>query len=257
MRFDVLTIFGYAGAFACLIASLLLGHGDLNAILNAAGFLAAFGGSACAVITQTPLAELKRIPGMLRQILFERPTNPIEIIRTTTRFSEIARREGILSLERVTTELTDEFFAKALRLAIDGTSIDMINEIMSTELEYIERRHQEGKKIFDAMATYCPAFGMLGTIMHLCVVLLHLDDPKSIGPSMASALLTTFYGVLGCYAIFTPIAKKLDARSKTEVLKCEMIIRGVVAIQAGDTPRIVAEKLKVFLPKEEAALVGK
>ncbi|MFN3535263.1 MAG: motility protein A, partial [Desulfatiglandales bacterium] len=142
----------------------------------------------------------------------------------------------------------DPFLAKGLRLAIDGLDSDAIRDILVLEIQNIEERHNVGAEIFSSMGSYAPAVGMLGTIIGLVQMLMQMKDPSQIGAPMAVALLTTFYGTLLAYLLFLPIAGKLKAKSKREVLLKHMILEGIVSIQSGDNYRIVEQKLRAFLP---------
>ncbi|MDQ7778490.1 MAG: motility protein A [Planctomycetota bacterium] len=207
-----------------------------------------FGGAICATILQFPWTDLKRVPGIIAKAFQHKATDTKKLIEDMIKYAEIARRDGILALEGLAESIEDEFLVKGLQLAVDGTDPELIQQMMITELEYVHERHSQGKKVFDALATYLPAFGMIGTVMGLVMMLTQLSNPKAIGPSMALALITTFYGAVGAYLVCMPLAKKLEARSKEEGLIKEMIIRGVMSIQSGDNPRIVSQKLRIFLP---------
>jgi chemotaxis protein MotA len=170
------------------------------------------------------------------------------MIQRLVYFTEKARREGILALEDEVETLDDEFFKKGLQLVVDGSDPELVRNILETELAFVEERHKSGQGIFITMATLAPAFGMIGTLIGLINMLKHLDDPAVIGPNMAVALITTFYGALFANLICIPIASKLNIRSGQEVLLKELVIEGVLSLQAGENPRLVEEKLKAFLP---------
>jgi chemotaxis protein MotA len=132
-------------------------------------------------------------------------------------------------------------------MAIDGVEPDLVEERLTVEVTGMEERHLRTRATFDTMATFAPAFGMIGTIMGLVLVLKGLDNPSRLGPKMGVALLSTFYGVFTCYAIFTPISKKLERKHKHENLYREMIVRGIFWLQTGDSPRTIEAKLRSFL----------
>ena len=161
--------------------------------------------------------------------------------------AETARREGILSLEAAIEEGDDPFLSTGVRLAVDGTEPDLIMDILETELQFVEERHKEGQEIIANMGNAAPAFGMIGTLIGLVIMLKNMDDPAAIGPGMAIALLTTMYGAILANIIFGPISAKLKRYSSKEVLAKRMIIEGIMSIQSGDNPRIVEHKLSVFL----------
>jgi chemotaxis protein MotA len=244
---DYITIAGYFGIAMAFGAGLFFGHGHVKEIWDMAGLSMAFGGATFGLITQFTKQDLKNFFRVLKKVFVVETMDYSMLIRDLVRYATIARKEGIMAIERETATIQDPFLRKALQLAVDGTSPDVIDQLLTTEMRQIEERHSTGKAIFDTLATFCPAFGMLGTIMGLVLVLKGLDNPKDIGPRMAVALLSTFYGVAGCYAMFTPIAKKLEKRSREEMLAKRLIIRGIMSIQAGDGPRMVQSKLEVFL----------
>jgi len=147
----------------------------------------------------------------------------------------------------VTKDIDDDFVVKGIQMAIDGTDPELIEQILTSELDSISDRHNRGKSIFDTMGKYAPAFGMIGTLIGLVIMLQNMDDPSKIGPGMAVALLTTLYGALVANLVCLPLADKLARRSGDELLLKEIVIRGVMSIQSGDNPRVVEQKLKTFL----------
>ena len=176
---------------------------------------------------------------------------PFEIIETIVGFAETARREGILALESAAADAGDEFLSSGIRLAVDGTEPDLIEEILETELMYLEERHKEGADIISTMATMAPAYGMIGTLIGLVLMLANMEDPSQIGAGMAIALLTTLYGSILANMLLDPIASKLKTYSKQEVLVRKIIIQGIMSIQSGDNPRVVETKLSVMLPPSD------
>ncbi len=243
---DVTTILGLvAGIF--ILGMALSSGGNIGAFVNPASMLITFGGAFCAAIIATPLSRLKTIVGVTRKTFFHRPADTMSLIGRLVRFGEIARRDGILALEGALADDDDAFLVKGIQMAVDGSDPEFINKTMSTEIEALEDRHINGRKMFEALATYAPAFGMIGTLIGLIMMLQNLQDPSTVGPGMAVALLTTFYGALSANLIFMPIADKLAARSKEELLVKEIVMQGVMSIQSGDNPRVVEQKLKIFL----------
>jgi chemotaxis protein MotA len=195
--------------------------------------------------------SMKRFLGIFgvakRAFLVKKSQSPSELIKTLVGFAEIARRDGILALEEASKNLDDEFMVKGLQLAVDGADPELISEIMRTELEHIEERHKGGRKMFESIAKFGPGFGMIGTLIGLICLLGNLSEPEKVGPAMGLAMITTLYGAIVCNFVFGPLAEKLEHRSKEEKLLKEIIIQGVMAIQSGDNPRIVEQKLEIFL----------
>jgi len=206
-----------------------------------------FGGTIGATLIHYPLAEVLRVLSVVKKAILHKEESPAEIIRTLVKFAEKARREGILSLEQAAESLDDEFLKSGINLAVDGTEPEYIHDIMTTEIDNIAERHKNGAAIMEAMGTYAPAFGMIGTLIGLIIMLRNMQDPSTIGGGMATALITTFYGAVLANLVFMPIAGKLRLRSAHELLLKELCIQGIMAIQSGDNPRIVESKLKAFL----------
>jgi len=210
--------------------------------------LIVLGGTLCATLVSLPISNLKSVVNVVRNAFMVKSLSAQGLISDLVRFAEVARRDGILSLENMTDEIEDHFIVKGIQMAVDGTDPELIEQIMQLELSALEDRHAKGQQIFKAAGTYAPAFGMIGTLIGLVAMLQQLDNPKTIGPAMAVALLTTLYGALMANLVFLPIAEKLASRTDEERMIKEIIIRGVMSIQSGDNPRIVEQKLKSFLP---------
>jgi chemotaxis protein MotA len=183
----------------------------------------------------------------VKNAFFHKENPPETLIPKLVGFATIARREGILALESHASEAEDEFLEKSVQLAIDGTSPELIKDILTTELAFMEDRHAMGQSILLAMGTFSPAFGMIGTLIGLVQMLATLDDPAKIGEGMAVALLTTLYGALMANVVFLPAAGKLKVRTSNELLAKELVIEGILSIQSGDNPRVVEQKLKAFV----------
>ncbi len=247
---DLASIVGIVFALACLGIGIQL-EGDIRFLWVPSAILFAFGASTGAVILQFPGKDFRKIFAVLRNAFRFQTHEPQKIIADMVRYAEMARRDGILALESVLDQIEDPFLVKGLQLAVDGTDPELIRQMMTTELENMEGRHMRGRKIFEAFAAYGPPMGMVGTLIGLVAMLRNISDAAAVGPAMAIAMVTTLYGVGSCYLFYMPIAKKLAIRSEDEVHVKEMIIRGVLAIQSGDNPRIVEQKLRIYLePKE-------
>jgi len=208
--------------------------------------LIVIGGSFAAVLINFPLSQVLSTSKVVRNVFSAKSQDPNNIIGTMVSFAEKARREGLLTLEDEASELEDEFLKKGIQLVVDGTDPDLVRDILEIELAFLEDRHKLGKQVFESLGAFAPAFGMIGTLIGLIQMLANLDDPSSIGSGMAIALLTTFYGALMANFLFLPMAGKLAVRSGEEMLIRQVIVEGVLAIQNGENPRIVQEKLKSF-----------
>ena len=200
-----------------------------------------------ATLLAYPLSEVMSVFGVARNVVLYQSQPPRKLISLLVDFAKKARSEGILSFESQLNDIDDPFLAKGLQLAIDGMESSAIEDVLSTEIQFIEERHSLGSEIFTTMGTFAPAVGMLGTIIGLVQMLMQMSDPSQIGAPMAVALLTTFYGTILANLLFLPIAGKLKTRSKQEILIKQLAMEGVKSIQAGDNHRIVEQKLKAFI----------
>ena len=246
---DLSTIFGLIAGVVLLAIGILITPGaDMMLFVSPASAFITVGGSICAVFVTFPIGDLKSVGGVLKMAFKYEKTTPNELIKDFRRYADIARRDGILALENVTQEVRDPFMVRGIQLAVDGTDPEVIQSMMLTELDYIHDRHLRGIKIMKQLAVYAPAFGMIGTLIGLVIMLANLEDPSMIGPSMAVAMITTLYGAIVTNLFATPIAEKLGVRNNEERLIKELMIKGVMSIQSGDNPRIVEQKLKIFLP---------
>jgi chemotaxis protein MotA len=201
------------------------------------------------------MAKTVNIMRVGRNALYQRPFEAGRIISMIVTFSEKARREGLLALEDDLDELEDDFLRKGIQLVVDGTDPEIIRNVMETELNNMHSRHQGGIKIFEDWGIFAPAFGMIGTLIGLILMLRNIEDKSSIGQGMSVALITTLYGAVLANLVFIPVANKLTYNNDQEVLIREIMIEGTLSIQSGDNPRIVKEKLVSFLPPEIRAQV--
>lgn len=245
---DVATVAGLCIAFIAVGLSIVMGGGNPLALINIPSLIVVFGGTAGAVIAAFPLAVSMSLPKLVMKAIFGQSADPVDAIKDLVKYAEIARREGILSLENHVQDMRDEFIVRGIKMAIDGTDPELIKVIMETELEGLMERHMKGKMVLDQFGKYAPAFGMIGTLLGLIFMLASMEDPSTIGPSMAIALITTLYGAVIANAFAGPIGDKLYCKDQEEVLLKTIIIAGVMAIQSGDNPRVVESKLLTYLP---------
>ncbi len=241
---DIATIIGLVSACTLII----LGMGDVTAFIDVQSATMVIGGTIAATLVANPLPEVVGLVGVYMNAIKHSAASPNELIEKIVGFAETARREGILALEQAVEEAGDAFLSGGIRLAVDGTEPDLIMDILETELRFVEERHKAGQEIISRMGSTAPAFGMIGTLVGLVIMLKNMDDPAAIGPGMAIALLTTLYGSILANVFLEPISAKLKTYSAKELLSKQMIIEGIMAIQSGDNPRIVEHKLSVFLP---------
>ncbi|HHU92031.1 MAG TPA: flagellar motor protein [Halanaerobiaceae bacterium] len=249
---DLATLIGLLSGVFLIGWALILG-GQPQSYYDFNSILITLGGTLAATMISFPFSDLRKIPTLIRIAFQANPMDTDEIISVMVRFAEKARREGLLALEQDVFNIDDKFLQKGIQLVVDGTDPELLRNILETKLIFLEERHGKGQSIFTAMGTYAPAFGMIGTLVGLIQMLTQLEDPTALGPGMATALITTFYGVILANLVFLPMANKLKERSEKEILVKEIMIEGVLSIQAGENPRIVEEKLRAFLAEESGA----
>jgi chemotaxis protein MotA len=251
---DIATLIGIVISFGLVIISILIG-GDGLWFVNAPSVMIVFGGTMGATLLAFPLKDVLRVFNVAKHVFMHKSQSANDLIPLISGFAKKARQEGILSFESQLEEIDDPFLVKGIQMAIDGMESSAIEEVMTTEIMYINERHRLGSEIFTTMGTFAPAVGMLGTIIGLVQMLMQMEDPSQIGAPMAVALLTTFYGTLLANLVFLPVAGKLKTRSKQEILIKQMVLEGVISIQSGDNHRIVEQKLKAFIsPKAREVL---
>lgn len=252
---DLSTVVGIVLGFALIIISISLG-GSLGGFLDPASIMIVLGGTLAGTLVAFPIPRVKEILVLTKMTFTQRASEPQEIIGEVITLANRARKEGLLSLEEASENIKDDFLKKGLMLVVDGTDPELVRSLLETELDFIEQRHKAGQSLFESMATLAPGFGMIGTLIGLVNMLANMEDASTIGPSMAVALITTFYGALLANLIFTPLTNKLKIRSATELLEREIIMEGLLSIQAGENPRIIEEKLKAFLPPSLRAKIA-
>ncbi len=250
MDMDIATLAGIIAGISFIVAGILM-SGELGNFYDTSSIMITLGGTFAATLISYPIKSIIGILRVSKHLFFTRARQPNEIIRQIIELANIARKEGLLALEEAAYNLEDPFLQKGILLIVDGTDPELVRNIMETELTFMEERHSQGQAIFETMASLAPAFGMIGTLIGLINMLRMLDDPSSIGPNMAVALVTTFYGSILANLFFTPTANKLKYRSAQEMLYKEIMLEGILSIQAGENPRIIEEKLKAFLSPQE------
>ncbi len=243
---DIATIVGIVSAFGLVFVAIFMG-GGVDIFVNIPSLLIVGGGTLGTTMINYPLKDVLGAVKVAKNVFFTKAVAVEKITSQFVEFGKKARREGILALEPDVSGIDDTFLKRGVQLSVDGLEPQDINEVMAKEVEYIKERHQLGAEIFSTMGTFAPALGMIGTLVGLVQMLQSMDDPSSIGPSMAVALLTTFYGSVLANLVFMPISGKLRTRSKEETLVKEMVIEGVIALTKGDNPRILEQKLMAFL----------
>jgi chemotaxis protein MotA len=188
-----------------------------------------------------------RTVGYVKKAFSEKPVDLQGVIEQMVGFAQTARRDGLLALEGKLQELKEPFLLRGIQMVIDGVSPENVRSILVIDLEQMATRHSQGKGVIDAFGAAAPSFGMIGTLVGLVLMLQNLSDPSALGPGMAIALITTFYGAVLANLIFIPIAGKLSNKNNSEVLARNLMIEGIIAIQGGENPNVIRERLFSFL----------
>ncbi|KXS45233.1 MULTISPECIES: motility protein A [unclassified Candidatus Frackibacter] len=246
MKLDLATVGGFAVGLVLIIGAIILG-GQPIIFVSFSSLLIVVGGTLAAATASYSFKHIQDLIKILKIAFYEQSMDPQEVISILVSFAEKARREGLLALEDETQDLDEPFLQKGIQLVVDGTDSELVRSILETELAFLDERHATSRGIFGTMAELAPAFGMMGTLIGLIQMLSTLDDPQNVGGGLATALITTFYGTFMANLIFIPLSKKLKMKSEEEILVKEVMIEGILSIQAGENPRIVEEKLKAFL----------
>jgi chemotaxis protein MotA len=243
---NINTIVGLVLGFLVMFVTASMGGQGLRGFLDIHAFLIVFGGCTSAVIIAVDLSDLLSVPRILKT-LFGGAPNYQEIIERLTKFSEIARRDGLLALESSLKEVHDHTFQKGLQMAIDGTSSEDIQKFFETHMEVAEKDNEHGKKIIECYEKWAPSFGLLGTLQGLILMLQNLSDPDTIAPSMGVAMVATFYGAFVAFLIGGPLASKMQRAFDNEHTKHLIIRDGISSIQNGENPRLMEQRLSIFL----------
>lgn len=255
---DIASLIGILICFILVVFGIVFGENgfDFSVIPNfidVPSFIITVGGSFSCMFCS---CQIKEFVSNLKcfTLIFKVPNyNTGEMIGKIINLSNVARKEGLLSLEEAAGDLNDDFLRKGILLIVDGTDPELVRGIMETELASIDSRHGKVITFYEQFATMGPAWGMIGTLVGLVNMLYNMSDASKIGPSMAVALLTTLYGSMLANWLFTPASFKMKKNNAAEILTKEIMIEGLLSIQAGENPRVIEEKLKSFLPPAERA----
>ena len=254
---DLASLIGIVVCLGLVIFGIVAGNGfgvivnflDLNSALIT------FGGALCSVMASNTMADFVGGLKSIALIFKDQALNTPEVIKKIIDLSNVARKEGLLSLEEAAGDLEDQFLKKGIMLVVDGTDPELVRGVMETEMISIDDRHKKKINFWSDLGAMGPAWGMIGTLVGLVNMLQAMDDPGAIGPAMAVALITTLYGSLLANWICTPTSNKLKVKNEQEMMAKQIVIEGLLSIQAGENPRVIEEKLKSFLsPADKAGL---
>ncbi len=254
---DLATIIGLLATFGLVLWAIMMG-GPLTIFIDIPSVLIVFGGTIGCTLIHYPFKEIASAVGVGKKAVFVQEMAINALITQLMEYANKARKEGILALQGAMEAVQDDFLKKAMQMAVDGQEPATLRDMLNTEIEYIQMRHEQGAAIFSTLAAYAPAMGMIGTLIGLVQMLQNMSDPSAIGPAMAVALITTFYGAVIANVICLPISGKLKGRSTSEVLVKTLIIEGMQSILSGENPRIMEQKLHAFIaPKLRESMFNK
>lgn len=254
---DIATIAGIVVALGLVFVAIVMEQGmaGLLLFLNTEAFLVVMGGTFCALLVNFPWRQVAGTVKVVRKVLFGEEEKTEEIISTFVNLTRKARTEGILALETDIKSIQNDFLKRGVQLVVDGHDREFIHNMLETELGFLRERHKVGQEIFNALGTYSPAFGIIGTVLGMIMLLATIEDAAQVPKKMAVALAAAFYGLGAGYLLFLPMAGKLRRRSEEEIFVKEIIMRGVLLIHGGATPSIVETNLKAYLEPAKRALI--
>lgn len=258
---DLATIFGLLIAWGALLVALVLEGGNLGELFNLPAFVIVVFGTLGATIVSTSMRTIGSILSVLKCTLRGGTVDLPQAIDVMVEFARRARREGILALEQAAQEIDNKFLRKGIELVVDGTPSVVVREILETEVVAMQERHKVGETVFTTLGGFSPTLGIIGTVMGLISMLAKLSEPGKMGHAIAAAFIATLYGVALANLLYLPVASKLKSRTAEEVVAYEMLIEGVLSLQAGENPRMVEARMMAFLPpklraqREKATIV--
>ncbi|MDR0390339.1 MAG: MotA/TolQ/ExbB proton channel family protein [Planctomycetaceae bacterium] len=245
---DRASVIGLIFGTAVLIASVMVnGVTKVFMFYDTASILIVLGGASASMFISYPLSDLFALETCFRKTLFNRKESPIDAITLIVSLADTARREGLLSLENRMQDIDDPFIASGIRMAIDGLAPEIVEAVMNTEIDAVNARHLYNRSLVSNLGKYAPSFGMIGTLIGLILMMADFN-PESIGQAMAVCLITTLYGAILSNLYFLPMADKLGFLNDFEIRVKEIAVKGIVAIQAGENPRVIKQKLMTYVP---------
>lgn len=247
---DIATLAGLLIALVFLILAFILEGGGIGMLIQKTAFMIVFGGTIGATIISHSLEDIKRVPYYLKSVVKTMPLDYSGALESLVICAEKARREGFLSLEDYLPNIENQFLVRGLQMVVDGTEPELTRDILEREIEVFEKNEMVGYQMFMTAGGFAPTMGIIGTVMGMVTVLSNLSDPEELGGAIAVAFLATLYGIASANILFIPFANKIKMRINNEVFLMEMIEEGILSIQNGENPRLIREKLSIFLPAE-------
>jgi len=249
---DISTIVGVVVSLVIVFTVQILEGGSPASIILIPSMILVFGGSFMAGMAGGVLKDSTGVGKQLQKAFLAKVTPPTQLVDSVVKLAERARREGLLALEDAVKTVEHPFLKRGLQLAIDGTDPEELHDILHAEIAAKKKADKAGAKLFENMGGYAPTIGIIGTVMGLVHVLENLNKPETLGHSISAAFVATLWGVLSANLIWLPVAARLSRLSAVEAEEMELVVDGVLAIQAGSNPRLVAQKLRSLLPPDEA-----
>jgi len=248
---EISTIIGLILGIGSMLGMVMLEGGSPAELIGIPAAVIVFGATFAASFVQFPLKVVLALPKMIIQTFQSYDADAKALIDQLVGLADRARRDGLLTLEEAAGQLADDFLKKGIMLVVDGVDSKTVSEVMETDMELATERHEKGIGLLEAMGGYAPTMGILGTVMGLVNVLSKLSSPEELGHLIASAFLATLYGIASANLLWLPLAGKLRGKDEEERLARRLMMAGVLSIQAGESPRIVREKLEAYLPPSE------
>ncbi|MGO9658305.1 MAG: flagellar motor protein [Acidimicrobiales bacterium] len=251
---DPSSFVGIGMAMFCLLVAMIMDGGNPAALIAPSSILLTFGGTIGAATAGMLMSDAKSMPKVLKSALTAKVTPPDDAVAVVVSFAEKARRQGLLALEEEARQIDDAFLRKGIEMAVDGSDPEEIRDILEQDVDAMKARHRTGAKFFSDMAGFAPTMGIIGTVMGLLHVLQNLSTPATLGPMIAAAFTATLWGVMQANVFWLPLANKLKRTSEVEVRRMQLLLEGILAIQAGANPRTVEQRLLSYLsPAEQEA----
>jgi len=247
---DITSLLGLVIALVSLLGAFMLEGGTIGMLLVLTAAMIVFGGTIAATVTSFTLEDIKRVPYFTKKVFINKDPDYLGVVETLVTCADKARREGFLSLESQIEGIENKFLARGLQMVTDGTSPELTKDMLEMEIDTYETHEKIGVEIFMTAGGFGPTMGIIGTVMGMVTVLSNLSNPEELGASIAVAFLATLYGIASANILWIPFASKIKIRIEREVLLMEMVLEGVLAIQIGENPRILREKLSIFLPPD-------
>jgi chemotaxis protein MotA len=242
---------GIAIAIVGLLGGATMEGTKMSALFNVPAMVIIFGGLTGVCLASSGFEGMKLIPTLYKKVLSAEKRDMRRQVSELVSYAERARRDGLLALEEEIEDVEDAYTRKGLQLVVDGTPPDMVREVLEAEIHGMRSRHKVGAKLFENAGGFAPTMGVLGAVLGLIAALQNLDDPESLGPAIATAFIATLLGVGAANIVFLPVGQRLKQLSEAEVESRVLVLEGILAIQSGDNPRVIEEKLISFVPPAE------